>query len=289
VVTVLATVAGVAAVLLTTTSAALTAKITNSANNAGTRAFFTCRNALTSLPGSTYLAWAMGTSGSSETDIANTTSPRTGSYNPTVTATVSDTGGLNTSIGCLRDSPARSVNFLGNRCLYIGATTAAVSPTTFSVEAWFWSSTTGVNGKIIGLGNSQSNSSDGTYDRHIYLDKDGRAVFGIYSGGQNIVASTASYNDSKWHHVVGTYSASTRMNLYVDGVLVAGPTALSGTINTDAGWWKVGCGTLSTWADAAGTALTKPAYFTGRIQYAAVYTVVLTADQVKSHYLAGVN
>ncbi len=60
------------------------------------------------------------------------------------------------------------------------------------------------------------------------------------------------------------------------------------------GYWKVGCGNLANWQNAAtaasgSTALdyTGPDYFTGQIQYAAVYTSVLTATQVREHYIAG--
>lgn len=134
----------------------------------------------------------------------------------------------------------------------------------------------------------RNTSSDNTYDRHIYLDKAGRIVFGVYYNEQKIVATPVGpiYNDGNWHHVVGTYSTSAGMTLYVDGVAVA--TAPQPNINADTGYWKVGCGTLSTWTDAGGATTTeKPAYFTGQIQYAAVYTTVLTAAQVQEHYLAG--
>ena len=287
----------VSVVGVTATGAALTAKVTNSANTAGTRTFFSCRNAVSSLPGSTYLAWAMGTSGSSETDIGNTTGKRTGAYSPTVSSTVSSTGGLNSSVGCVRDTPTRSVNFLGNRCLYVNANyaTSGYYPTTFSIEAWFRTSTKS-NGKIIGFGTSRTNSSDTSYDRHIYLDKDGRIVFGVYPGSVRIVFTAAgtSYADGEWHHVVGTLAGATQ-TLYVDGNSVMSQSVPGPYAEQTHGYWKVGCGNLSGWQNAATAAagsgtldFNGPSYFTGQIQYTAVYTVVPTATQVKEHYLAGV-
>ncbi len=293
----LAIIISVSVVGLTATSAALTAKVTNSTNSTGTRTFYNCRNALTSLSGSTYLAWAMGTSGSSESDIGNTTNQHTGAYSPTVSSTVSDTGGLNSSVGCLRDSPARSINFLGNRCLYVNANyaTSGYYPTTFSLEAWFRTSTKS-NGKIIGFGNSRNASGDTTYDRHIYLDKDGRIVFGVYPNAVKIVFTAAgtNYADGNWHHVVGTLSGSAQ-TLYVDGVSVMSQTVPSPYAEQLHGYWKVGCGNLSAWQNAATAAAgdtgnydyNGPSYFTGQIQYAAVYSVALTAAQVKEHSLAG--
>lgn len=283
--TIVAIIVSVAVVTFTTTSAALTAKVANSTNTAATRTYFTCAKAVGSTANPVpYLSWALGTAQSTSTDEADLSgNGRYGRY--LVTSTV------NSSIGCLRDKPAASVVFDGSsQCLYENANYTATAPSTFSVEAWFMTSTTALNGKIIGLGSSRNTSSDTTYDRHIYLDKDGRVVFGIYDNAQKIVASPAgtTYNDGKWHHVVGTFSPSTGMALYLDGNLVASATQTS--INSDTGYWKVGCGTLSTWADAAGsTTVSKPAYFKGQIQYAAVYTVVLTAAQVKDHYLAGVS
>jgi hypothetical protein len=60
------------------------------------------------------------------------------------------------------------------------------------------------------------------------------------------------------------------------------------------GYWKVGCGNLDNWRNAATDALgstaldySGPKYFTGQIQYAAVYINALTATQVSEHFAAG--
>jgi signal peptidase I len=278
---VLAIVISVSVISFASTSAALTAKVTNSTNTTGTRTYYNCADAVSSTANPVpFLAWALGTARSAtsnEPDVSGNN--RTGRY--LVASTV------NSSVGC-RGTTA-SVVFDGkSQCLYQYGNPTATAPTTFSIEAWFMTNSKALNGKIIGLGSSRNTSSDNTYDRHIYLDKAGRIVFGVYYNEQKIVATPVGpiYNDGNWHHVVGTYSTSAGMTLYVDGVAVA--TAPQPNINADTGYWKVGCGTLSTWTDAGGATTTeKPAYFTGQIQYAAVYTTVLTAAQVQEHYLAG--
>ena len=286
----LAIIASVAVVTFSATASALTARIQNSTDTAGTRTFFNCRNAISSASGSPYVAWALGTAqstGTNETDLSGNS--RSGRY--MVASSTSS------SIGCLRDTPAASVTFNGSsQCLFMNANYATYGyyPTTFSLEAWFRTSTKS-NGKIIGFGNSRNSASDGTYDRHIYLDKDGRIVFGVYPNVVKLVYTAAgtSYADGKWHHVVGTLSGSTQ-SLYVDGAPVMSQTVPSPYAEQAHGYWKVGCGNLSGWQNAATAASGSgaldydgPSYFTGQIQYAAVYSVALTAAQVKEHYQAG--
>lgn len=283
---VVATTLAVTAFATSSAWAAPTAKIQNTTSTAGTRSFFTCRNAISSLgAGSTFVAWGLTSTSTSEADVSG--NGRTGRYlrNPTTS----------TSIACSEDTPARSVTFNGNQCLYMnsGTNTSQTNPSTFSIEAWFRTGTKS-NGKIIGYGNVRNNASDTTYDRHLYLDKDGRIVFGVYPGAVKLTSTPAgtSYADNAWHHAVGTLSAAGQ-KLYVDGELVDTNTTVTTAENTT-GYWKVGCGNLTNWQNAAtgDTGSTNldysgPNYFTGQIQYAAVYTVALTAQQVKDHYQAG--
>lgn len=283
---------GVAVVTFATTSSALTAKVTNSAASAGTRTFFTCRSAETSLSGSTYFAYPLGTTGATENDISS--AGRNGTYANTAARTA--------SYGCMRDTPPYSVTFTGTQCLYQTSTATVTNPTTFSLEAWFNTSNK-ANGEIITFGNSRNTVSDGNHDRKIYLDRDGRIVFGLYPGAVKIVYSPAgvNYADGKWHHVIATLSTSSDASLsgqrlYVDGQLAMANTAVTTAQSYD-GYWKVGCGNLAGWQNAATAEAgntsnydySGPSYFTGQIQYAAAYSMALTAAQVKEHYLAGVN
>ena len=90
------------------------------------------------------------------------------------------------------------------------------NPTVYTEEAWFKTTTTR-GGKIIGFGRARAGSSGG-YDRHVYMQDDGRLVFGVWTGQPNTVTTSGVYNDGQWHHVVATQSGE-GMKLYVDGVL----------------------------------------------------------------------
>ena len=269
--------------------AGVSASIRNTVSTAGSQAFLNCHEAVTSLgAGSTFATFEMDTvrsTFSNETDLSG--NGRTGRY--LVRSAVTP------DVGCKRDSPFRSVTFDGtSQCLYMTSTGASqVSPNVFSVEAWFMTSKKNGNGKIIGFGNSRNTAGDSVMDRHIYLDKDGRIVFGVYPGSIKTVFTDAGtdYADSHWHHVVATMAASgatVGQRLYVDGELVMANTTVTTAEGNNTGFWKVGCGSLNNWQNADASNYTGPSYFTGQIQYAAVYTVTLTDQQVKEHYQAGI-
>jgi signal peptidase I len=284
----LAVLVSVALTVMSVTSGAITAKVSNPAAKAGTRTYFTCKEAMssTAVP-RPYLAWAMGTTANTRTNQTDLSgNGQTGRYSTSATT--------DTSIGCLRDTPAASVVFAGNKCLYINANYSASTPNTFSLEAWFRTSNTS-NGNIIVFGD-RTGVADPNHDRKIYLDRDGRIVFGVYPNAVKIVYTAAgkNYADNAWHHVVATLS-SAGQSLYVDGALAMTNPSVT-TAQDFAGYWKVGCGALGGWRNAAtdesgSTAndYSGPTYFTGQLQYAATYTVALTAEQVREHYLAGVD
>ena len=147
------------------------------------------------------------------------------------------------------------------------------NPTQYSEEAWF-STTTNRGGKIIGFGNSNTGTSSG-YDRHVYMQDDGKLVFGTYTGQLNTITTPDAYNNGQWHHVVATQGAD-GMKLYLDGQLV-GTNPQTGAQNYT-GYWRVGGD--NTWGSSS-------AFFAGTIDEAAVYPTVLSADRVLAHYQAG--
>lgn len=155
----------------------------------------------------------------------------------------------------------------------VSSTKAFVNPQQYSLEAWF-ETTSAQGGKVIGFGSNQIGTSN-SYDRHIYLQGDGKVVYGIYNGNTTTVSSVGSYNDGGWHHVVATQSPTVGMKLYIDGLAIGtNPT-------TDAqnytGYWKVGGDT--TWGSAA--------YLAGKIDEVAVYSSVLSPSSVQNHFLIG--
>jgi PKD repeat protein len=146
------------------------------------------------------------------------------------------------------------------------------NPTTYSEELWF-STTTTNGGKLIGFGSSATGTS-GSYDRHVYMENDGRLTFGTWTGQTNTITSPTGYNDGAWHHLVATQS-SVGMRLYLDGALVASGSQPGAQDYT--GYWRVGGDT--TWGPQP--------WFAGTIDEVAVYSSALTAEQVAQHHALG--
>ncbi len=205
---------------------------------------------------------------------------RLGETTGTVAADASATG----SPGGYRGSPVRGVpgvlDEIEDTAVRFGATNAIVSsastwtnPTVYSQEAWFKTTTTS-GGKIMGFGNRQTGTST-SYDRHVYMQDDGKLVFGAYTGVTNTITTDAAYNDGLWHHVVATQGAD-GMKLYVDGQL-AGTHAATGAENYT-GYWRVGGDT--TWGSSS-------PWFDGVIDEYAVYDTVLSPATVSQHYVIG--
>ncbi|HRW17511.1 MAG TPA: PKD domain-containing protein, partial [Dermatophilaceae bacterium] len=145
-------------------------------------------------------------------------------------------------------------------------------PQTFTVEAWF-RTTTSSGGKIVGFGDQPTGNSS-NYDRHIYMEPDGRVTFGVWNNGGYTVSSPGALNDGQWHHAVGTMEPGTGVTLYVDGKRIGrNPTSQAQPYS---GYWRIGGD--SPWSGNA--------YFAGDIDEVAVYPTVLTLDQVRSHWTA---
>jgi large repetitive protein len=174
---------------------------------------------------------------------------------------------------------------------------ASPGPQTFSVEAWF-KTTTNDGGKIVGFGSSQTGGSSannnaspgsGNYDRHIYMMNDGQLVFGVYNSGVQTIETPNAYNDGQWHYVVGTLGPS-GMAMYVDGHLIG--TNSTTTPQAYTGFWRVGGDNLNGWnldpwgSNSQGTTQPHSYWFSGTIADVAVYPVALSASQVGAHYAA---
>jgi PKD repeat protein len=155
----------------------------------------------------------------------------------------------------------------------VSSNTRFTNPTTYSLETWF-KTTTGSGGKLIGFGNQQTGLSS-NYDRHIYMQDDGRLVFGVYTGQTNVITTANPYNDGAWHHVVAT-QASDGMKLYVDGSIVG--TNPQTAAQSYSGYWRIGGD--QTWGSTS-------QYFEGTLDEAAVYGTELSATDIANHYAIG--
>ena len=276
--------------------AGFTATIQNSTNKVQSRAYFKCseatwiRSQIRPNP-QPYFTWALN----SDYAVNPTASDLSGNNNngsvvptdaPPSRVTASDPG-------CKRDDH-RVSEFNGvSSCLTQGTSAAQKinpAPNILSLEVWF-STNDKNNGRLIGFSSTYEGdyNGHGYSDRHIYIDKDGRVVFGIYDGSIKIVTSQAgiNYADGRWHHVVATMSPS-GASLYLDGNRTdTNPSMTAGENVPNGGYWKVGCGKLRYWKNADGSEYHGPKYFKGSMQYSSVYTTALTEQQVRDHYLAG--
>ncbi|HEY7280681.1 MAG TPA: LamG domain-containing protein, partial [Actinomycetota bacterium] len=167
----------------------------------------------------------------------------------------------------------------------VTSSTSYANPQTFSIEAWFKTSS-GYNrgGKIVGFGSSQTGTS-GSYDRHIYMTNSGSLIFGVYENFTATIQSPSSYNDGNWHQVVATIDPVNGMAMYVDGNLVASH-AVDGSGNYGwaqayTGYWRVGTDNLSGWPSQPTNSS-----FSGSVDDVAIYGSALSAGQVATHYAA---
>ena len=182
--------------------------------------------------------------------------------------------------GALLNESDSATSFSGTSTGYAVTATGkpTVGPSTFSVEAWFKTSSIS-GGKIVGWGNATTASST-SYDRHIYINGTGQVTFGVYSGAAKTITSGTGYNDGQWHHVVGAVDQNTGMTFYIDGRRIGAVTGPM-TPEQTTGYWHIGGDTVGTWPNYPSSR-----YLNGTIDEVAVYPTALTPTQVAAHYTA---
>ena len=200
-------------------------------------------------------------------------------------------------VGLVTDTPDRAVQLLTtNSCINTTSTTDISAPQTFTIIAWFRTPNGyATGGKMLGFERPRTGVSAptaGAYDRHLYMDGQGRVWFGVYNGAHVGLSSGTGLNNNQWHMAVGTQS-SAGMRLYIDGVQVG--TNTNTVAETQNGWWRAGCGNLAGWGDQWGggndpgtdsaTAQNRP--FMASLDEITVYSgTALTAQQVAFLYWA---
>ncbi|MDJ0356117.1 PKD domain-containing protein [Paenarthrobacter sp. PH39-S1] len=199
--------------------------------------------------------------GSTANDAGVSASP--GTYSGTVTQGVA---------GALPGVADTAATFDGSSGL-VSSRKSYDNPSTYSLELWF-NTTTTRGGKLIGFGD-QATAQSNNYDRHVYMQDDGKLVFGTWTGTGNVITTPSAYNDGKWHQMVATQSGA-GMVLYVDGVQTGTNPQKGAQAYT--GYWRIGGDT--TWGSSS-------PYFAGTLDEAAVYPAALTSGQVAKHYQLG--
>ncbi|WP_166408826.1 LamG-like jellyroll fold domain-containing protein [Labedella phragmitis] len=160
---------------------------------------------------------------------------------------------------------------------FVSQEKSIAAPTTYTAEAWV-STTSTRGGQILGFGHTRA-ATNNAHDRHVYMTDAGKIIFGVWTDSAQTVASSASYNDGRWHHVVTTLGPK-GLQLFVDGVLVGSRTedTLAGVFD---GYWNVGGNSLGGWTSAPTSD-----FLDGAIDNVALYPTVLTPQSVAAHFAA---
>jgi hypothetical protein len=175
---------------------------------------------------------------------------RTGTYNPNGNA-ANFTQGV---VGALTsDTPNLAVTLnSANSCINTTSTTAMNAPTQITEVVWF-KTNTNQGGKLFGFETPRTGvgvaGAGGTYDRHLYMDGNGRVWFGVYNAGYFTIQSPTALNDNTWHMAAASMGTG-GMKLYIDGKLVG--TNANTTAETTTGWFRAGCGNLAGWGQQPG-------------------------------------
>lgn len=139
----------------------------------------------------------------------------------------------------------------------------------WSIEAWVNFPSNPAGNQIIACFGTSSSGAQA----ELYIDSSGRPNVAVV-GGTAVVGTALT--TGAWHHIVGTYDGSNE-RLYVDGTLVAGPTAPGVTVN------------IGTTGLAIGAQVTAANYFNGSLDEVAVYSGALSQTKVTNHYTIGKN
>lgn len=247
-------------------SAAFNAQVSNSNNSVSTQPYFTCAAAITANSPRIYYKLDEPSSATTATDSSG--QGRNGTYQGTTTK--------GTTGACARDN-GTAVTFNGTSG-YINLATSLSVPTTYSVSAWFKTTTTS-GGLIAGFGNTGLLGLSTTVDRVLYLTNAGALVFGTNNTAKSTITAAGPYRDGKWHHVTATLGTA-GMRLYVDGTQAASSSTTANAAYT--GYLRVGFDNLSGWTSAPSSN-----YLNATLDEVAVYSTTLTATDAANQYNAG--
>jgi hypothetical protein len=252
------------AALVPGSTAALTARVTNSTNTARAADYFTCAAAYTAATPGIYYKLDE-TAGTSAADAG--TSARTGTYQGTVTRGV---------VGaCTRDTGTAIT--LDGATGYLSYGTALTTNTAYTCETWI-RTTTARGGLVNGFGAAATGAST-TTDRVLYLNNAGRIVFGVNNAAKVTLATPNAYNDGAWHHVMAT-AGTAGLQIYVDGTSVA--TSATTITASYSGNFRVGYDSLAGWTNPPTSN-----FLAGSLDDVAVYGRTLTATDALNHYNSG--
>jgi signal peptidase I len=280
---------GIGGDVASTSAAAFTATTTNSADS-WTIPNWSYTTEVNNL--GPYLYWKLDETGNANTAADASGNGRNGTYSPNGNAFTDVLDGA-----LVTDTPDGAVALAdANACIYTTSNTSINAPQVFTVIAWFRAPASYTNGgKMLGFERPRAGvqaPTGGAYDRHIYMDGQGRVWFGVYNNAHVSLNSAPGLNNDQWHMAVGTQSAA-GMRLYIDGVQVGSNN--NTVAETQTGWWRAGCGNLSGWGAQWGgnnnpgtnSGNTQNRPFLASLDEITVYSgTALTAQQVAFLYWA---
>lgn len=203
----------------------------------------------------------------------------TGNYfwGPSLSNSLFDLSGNNNIFTVVNNPDYSSAN--GGSLVFNGTTNYVTMPEnltlnsqTISIGSWIKPTLTAQSGFIFekGIVNSQYG---------IFLENNGTFYFRTQGlSTVDLTFTTATYiTAGQWAHVVCTYGKGTK-SIYVNGVLVAQQTLLTGTIPTNTSGCSIGA--------YGGYSGAKSYYFNGSIANLKVYNIVLTAPQVQQNFIS---
>jgi PKD repeat protein len=188
--------------------------------------------------------------------------------------------------GALVTSTDTASTFDGTGNGFASSQTLTQTPSVYSAELWFKTTSTS-GGKLIGYGSANTGTSANNYDRSVYLDNSGHLIFGVTNTGASLTSSANSmaalvspstYNNGQWHQVVATLSAA-GMVLYADGKQIAANPAVTSGMNFT-GYWRIGGDNLTYWKNEPTSD-----FIAGSIDEVATYPTALTPAKVQKHYV----
>ena len=149
----------------------------------------------------------------------------------------------------------------------------------FSVSFWMKSNATG-NRAMVSKDNNASNPRAFSIERTnsvsggYFVVYDGTTAYGVY-----ITSSDANYvnlNDNNWHNVVGVYTPSTSVSLFVDGNFIkSNTTNIPASVNFVNDNLNIGRRTQGT------------NYFSGNLDEVSIWNTALSSDAVTEIYNSG--
>jgi hypothetical protein len=152
--------------------------------------------------------------------------------------------------------------------------TPDLNPPVFSVECWAMVRG-GAGSYRSPLTSRDTAGGSASYGYLFYAGADDHWQFWLGTGANWSTFSGPAVAENQWTHLVGTFDGANAA-FYVNGALVnTGPAAYSPNLLNGL---FIGAGATETWSGSY--------YFPGRIDEVAIYTNVLSADQVGAHYAA---